>query len=82
MPAEYEIATVADSQKVPTDRLPHCLSEFSACLLETRRLGQFGMGLDSFTWIDDGIPMIREAQLEWPDGSIDTYRNPNFPQPD
>ena len=80
MANEYEIITVADFAKVPDDRLKDCLQEFAACVLETRRLNRFALGLDSFTWIDDGIPMIREASIEWPDGTTDAYLNPKFPQ--
>lgn len=78
-PTEYRIEKIEDFQKVPDGRLLACLQEFVGCVLDVRPLQQQGIGMESFTWIDDGIPMIRDAVFS--DGErTETIHNPYFPQ--
>lgn len=78
---EYEINTIADFARVPDDRLAQCLREFCTFALRARRnikLKDIEARLESFTWIDDGIPMVREAHITIGD-QIEIIPNPNFP---
>lgn len=74
-PAEYHIVSIADFANVPDDRLPACIQEFVCCLFEFRKVQrETGYALDTFTWVDDGIPMIQAVNIE-----DETIPNPNFP---
>ena len=76
---EYDIATIEDFTKVPNDRLAQCLAEFCAFMQEVRPLMAHGLAPESFTWIDDGIPMIRGVNLSV-NGQEEFLPNPNFPK--
>lgn len=74
-PAKYHIVSIADFANVPDDRLPACIHEFVCCLFELRKVQRgTGYALYTFTWIDDGIPMIQSVNIE-----DETIPNPNFP---
>jgi hypothetical protein len=83
MATEYEIKTIADFEQVPDDRICDCIQEFVICLLRTRtaREGDIRLRLEGFTWIDDGIPMVRSCDLRIGD-TTENIPNPNFPQPE
>lgn len=84
MPAEYEITTVADFAKVPDDRIEDCLREFAGLVISHRinlQRPDFNLLLDSWTWIDDGIPMVRGVGIAIGD-QHEYFPNPNFPQPE
>lgn len=83
-PAEYHIVTIADFAKVPDDRLAPCLAEFCAHALDLRQNmthPDVEMRLESFTWIDDGVPMVKGCNIEIGD-QRGYFPNPNFPQPE
>ena len=74
-PAEYHIVSIADFANVPDDRLSACIQEFVCCLFELRKVQrETGYALVTFTWVDDGIPMIQAVNIE-----DETIPNPNFP---
>ena len=82
-PVEYHIATVADFAKVPDDRLHDCLQEFCGLLINHRinlQRPDFDLRLESWTWVDDGIHMVREVHLTAGD-QTETIPNPHFPKP-
>lgn len=76
---EYHIATIEDFAKVPDDRLAQCMAEFCAYMMEVRPLMTCGLAVESFTWIDDGIPMLQGVNLSV-DGQEEYLPNPNFPK--
>ena len=85
-PTEYPMKTIADFETVPDDRICDCLEEFVRLVLRVR-IGraqdpQIGasLHLNSWTWVDDGIQMIRETTLTVGD-QTEIIPNPNFPQP-
>lgn len=83
----YEIRTISDFAKIPGDRLPVCLAEFVAFLMQlaaSRECQEAGMFLDSFQWKDDGIKALEGIELELlgPDGEVlqrEFVPNPGFP---
>ena len=73
-PAEYHIVSIADFANVPDDRLSACIQEFVCYLFEFRKVQrETGYALDTFTWVDDGVPMIQAVNIE-----DETIPNPNF----
>lgn len=74
MSEEYRIVTIADFDKVPDDRLSACVQEFVSCLFEFRQLRHAGLRLETFTWVDDGIPLVQSVEFEG-----ETIPNPVFP---
>jgi hypothetical protein len=76
---EYRIITVADFQQVPDDRLEACLLEFVGAMLQVRPLQKENLGMESLTWVDDGIPAIESFNLKIGDQE-ENIPNPHFPQ--
>ena len=65
--AEYEIRTVADFLKVPSDRRENCLADFDAWLDYVEVAAQMVIPdvgrvmTDVFRWKDDDVAGIREV---------------------
>lgn len=81
-PTEYPISTVADFAKVPDERLEDCLREFVSLIVSHRvnlQRPDFDLRLESWTWIDDSIPAIREVHLMVED-RVENIPNPRFPE--
>jgi hypothetical protein len=86
-PTEYPMRTISDFEAVPDDRICDCLQEFVMLVLQVRagrrkdpKIGA-SLRLESWTWVDDGIPLIREVSLTMGDRT-EIIPNPRFPQPE
>lgn len=78
MSKTYNLRTVEDFLQIPVDKVDACLADFAKILKSAPGISCLGdafaegidsdlrinLALNSMTWIDDGIPGIRDIQIE------------------
>lgn len=62
-PTRYEIKTLADFTKIPSDKIDACLADFKLWISLARTFQMSAIAPVSMDWIDDGKTEISEITI-------------------